>query len=123
MQTVSPLATQVINLDAESEYVRTKFDSETLKLLAKNLEERGWCFVKGDPKIGSLVHNLVKKMETLFASEEKVKYAAPHGFGYSQVDHKEGYRVLTGPRLRSKLKALFYLLFLKFYSFKKNFNF
>lgn len=83
--------------------------------LAEELKEQGWAFVSGISVVASTrwapddrrtplifpVGELVEESLKFFAQEKefKEKHSASFGFGYSAVDHKEGLRVLTGPRL------------------------
>jgi len=67
--------------------------------MLEDLKRNGWCFISYENEV------LIKFMTELssffsLSPEAKQKYAGPHGFGYSLVDHKEGIRVLTGQKLQ-----------------------
>jgi len=71
--------------------------------MVNDLKNNGWCFIRIEhpPPQQSILEQLAEGLPKLFSlsPEEKQKHSAPHGYGYSMVDHKEGLRVLTGERL------------------------
>lgn len=50
------------------------------------------------------VDDLIHKLKKFFKDPEKTSYSGTFGFGYSAVDHKEGFRILTGKRMKGKLE-------------------
>jgi len=68
--------------------------------MAEELREKGWCFVRLSDDL--CTKELSENLEKFFAkdAQDKNRYSAEHGFGYSEVDHKEGLKVLTGWRFK-----------------------
>jgi len=67
--------------------------------MGQEFKDKGWCFVKLPPKFP--YSEIEKQLAPFFSKSEeyKAKHSGPYGFGYSEVPHKEGLRLLTGNRL------------------------
>ena len=72
-------------------------DSQEIKKMQTLFEQHGWCFVKL-PKELIPESKLVKDLTTFFESDKsKQEYSnEAQIYGYSKVDHKEGFKLLTG---------------------------
>jgi isopenicillin N synthase-like dioxygenase len=82
-------------------------DANAVATLVKELRTKGWCLVKLTPDVtpNEEFTTSIKKFFTETPREEKLKkHAAPFSFAYSAVDHKEGFRYLTGYERQVKLK-------------------
>ena len=71
-----------------------------MESLVKDLSTKGWGFLEMDQDLVDLIPPMTKAITSFFNkdAEEKKAHQGPYGFGYSQVDHKEGLRILTGWR-------------------------
>ena len=76
-------------------------DSQEIKKMQTLFEQHGWCFVKL-PKELIPESKLVKDLTTFFESDKsKQEYSnEAQIYGYSKVDHKEGFKLLTGSHFK-----------------------
>ena len=72
-------------------------DANEVKKIQTQFEQNGWCFVKL-PKELTPDPKLVENLSTFFESgKSKQEYSNfTQIYGYSKVDHKEGFKLLTG---------------------------
>eukprot|EP01118_Nematostelium_gracile_P012876 TRINITY_DN477_c0_g1_i2.p1 TRINITY_DN477_c0_g1~~TRINITY_DN477_c0_g1_i2.p1 ORF type:complete len:189 (+),score=42.60 TRINITY_DN477_c0_g1_i2:1-567(+) len=73
----------------------SKLASDDIRVMSKQLAEKGWCFVKLPPKLIPSPEFVDKVREFFSACKEKKQYHAPHDFGYASIKHKESLRYLT----------------------------